>query len=402
VIPRSLAATLYRQAARVSASILATHPMVESVLLHRSAATGEVVFGKSDIDLLLVVDEQMADDGESMASLLETLGRARRLNPALNHVEVHDPRSLASYACMDTFWASTERRTDVLLRGKPVAWPIAAVDPDHALSKYLLWVEWFFAIAIRERNRRNLRKIALEAWNAYASAEGLIREPCLTRAEMEAAARAAVPDLEAARLDEPAYAAAFVLGLGDRLHRSRRPGLPRLMRPLVRHVIVPPLSLPRRLVVLPHSDSPLPPDAFAPDSFPCTPEILDLLVHRKNPFLHWILGEEMQELGIAPPTVAGFLRACRYYGHSRFLSAPGFAVADTSTQAPRLAQIRHIVDCITRGGSAQPFVQGEIQRMMAAGMPPLDYYRRQYIQLRRETRRLAAAVLALSNSVVAT
>jgi predicted nucleotidyltransferase len=397
MIRRRLAASLYRQAARVSASLLASHDIVRSVLLHRSAATGEVSFGRSDIDLMLIVDERGAEDGNALASLLATLGRARRLNPALGHVDVYDTANLVSYARMDTFWASVERRTAAVLRGPSVAPPIAPVHPDHALAKFLLWVEWYFAIAIRERNRRNLRKTALEAWNAYASAQGLIPEPCLTRGGMETAATASEPGLATARLEEPGYAAAFVLGLADRLHRSRLPALARLERPLILDVMVPPLSLRRRLVVLPRSDSPLPPETFEPDSFPCTPEVLDLFLHFKNAFLWWILGRALQDLGLRPPAISGFLRSCLFYGHSRFLSAPGFAVPDASTQAARLAQIRHVVDRAARGEVPTPFPETEIQRMLVP-IPIVDYYRRQYGPLRHETRRIEDAVLAVSRT----
>lgn len=399
MIARRLAATVYRQAARASASFLAGHPMVESVLLHRSAATGEVAFGRSDIDLLLVVDDRRADDGGALAALFEMLRRARRLNPALGHLDVYDAAGLASYARMDTFWASIERRTMVLLRGRPVEPPIVPVHPDHALAKFLLWMEWFFSIAIRERNRRNLRKIALEAWNAYASADGVGGEPCLTRNEMEAAATAAEPDLAARRLEEPSYAAEFVLALADRLHRSRLPPLPRLERPMILDVMIPPLSLSRRLVILPRPDSPLPPEAFEPDSFPCTPEVLDLFLHFKNAFVHWIPGEELQDLGIRPPTIAEFLRSCLFYGHSRFLFTPGFAGSDASTQAARLAQIGHAVACAARGEFPPPFPVNEIESMMAAAPSVPDYYRHEYGPLRQETRRIEEAVLALSSTV---
>jgi predicted nucleotidyltransferase len=396
MMARHLAAMAYRHAARASAAILASHPMVESVLLHRSAATGEVTFGRSDIDLLLVVDDRQAEDGGNLASLLGTLRRARLLNPALGHVDVYDAASLASHGRMDTFWSSVERRTAVLLRGAPVEPFLAPVHPDHALGKFLLWVEWFFAIAIRERNRRNLRKIALEAWNAYASAEGVTREPFLTRAEMEEAATTAEPDLAAPRLEEPGYAAGFVLALADRLHRSRLPALPRLRRPLIHDVMIPPLCLERRLVILPGPDSPLPPQAFEPDSFVCTPEVVDLFLHFKNAFVHWILGPELRDLGLRPPTIAGFLRSCLFYGHSRFLFTPGFAGTDASTQAARLAQIRHAVDRAANGELPPSFPGHGIQRLIAGAPSVQDYYRHQYGPLRHETRRLAEAVLALS------
>jgi predicted nucleotidyltransferase len=60
-LSQELATAFYRQAARLSARMLASSPIVESVLVHRSVATGEVFFGRSDIDMLMVVNEEKAE-----------------------------------------------------------------------------------------------------------------------------------------------------------------------------------------------------------------------------------------------------------------------------------------------------------------------------------------------------
>ena len=393
---RELATGFYRQAARLSARLLASSPIVESVSVHRSVATGEVSFGRSDIDLLLVVDGEEAENGASLAELYRAVRRARLLVPALGHIDVYDPGSLASHARMDTFWASVERRTLMPLGGKRVEIPTAPVHPDHALRKFLLWVEWFFAIAVRERNRRNLRKTALESWNAYAAAEGLIPEPCLLRADMEAQARRMERNLVPKRLEEPGYATRFVLELADRLHRSRLPGLGRLDRPLVLEAITSPLCLRRRIVVLPRADSPLPPEAFLEGSFPCTPEFLDLFLHVKNAFLSWILPTELLDLGMKLPGVCGYVRSCREYGHDRFLLSPGFGTPGPPMQAARMAQTRHAVAWASRGEVPPPIPQEEIRQMMTEVRPILDYYRVEYSPLRRESRSLQESLLTLA------
>ena len=56
----------YRAAATLIARYLARHEFVEGVYLHRSVATGEVSFGQSDIDLLLVLNSP--EQGAAMAS----------------------------------------------------------------------------------------------------------------------------------------------------------------------------------------------------------------------------------------------------------------------------------------------------------------------------------------------
>ena len=265
--------------------------------------------------------------GQTSLSLYRALSRAQFFNPALTHVDVYDPAGITSHAEIDTFWASVERRSTMLLGGRAIEIPLVPIQPDHALSKVLLWLEWFFAISLQQKNARNLRKISLECWNAYASAEGLIREPFLLRSEMEAEAARIEGGVVIKHLEEPSYATGFVFELADRLHRSRLPGLRKLAKPLIFEAVTAPLCLRRKFVVLPRADSALPQEVFESGAFPCTPEILDLFVHIKNAFLYWIMPPELLELGMQPPRVAEFLNACRYYSHSRFLFHPGLRTA---------------------------------------------------------------------------
>lgn len=376
--------------------MLSYSPIVKSVLLHRSVATGEVFFGRSDIDMLMVVDEEKAADGASIASLYRAVNRARLLNPVLKHVDVYEPNGLISHAQMDTFTASIERRTLMLLRGDPVEIPVAPVHPDHALSKFLLWVEWFFAISVQQKSPRNLWKTSLECWNAYAVAEGSIREPFVMRRDMEAHASRTESNLTTNRLGDPSYATRFVFELAERLHYSRLPALRKLGKPLIFEAITAPLCLHRRFIVVPRADSPLPPETFGWGAFPCTPEILDLFVHSKNTFMNWILPPDLFELGIQPPLLSEFLLSCRYYSHSRFLLHPGFADPSPPRQAARIALIRYAVDWVSRGEPPPAMGEGKIREMMAGGSATIaDYYRNEYEQLWRDTRRIQESLEAL-------
>jgi hypothetical protein len=397
-LSRGLATGFYRQVANVFAGMLTGSPIVQSVVLHRSAGSGEVSFGRSDIDLLVVLDEQEAEDGAKVASFYRKVERARLFNPALNHIDVYEPSGIQSHARLDTLWASVERRTQKLLRGQPVEVPAGPVHPDHALSKLLLWVDWFFAIAVQQRNPRNLWKISLECWSAYALAEGLIQEPCLWRSEMEAQARAAESNLDTKRLEEASYAVRFVFELADRLHRSRMPALRKLDQPLIFEAITAPLCLPRLFVVLPQADSPLPPEAFLKGAFPCTPEILNLFAHSNNAFIYWSLPRELRELGLEPPPPSAFLHSCAYYGHSRFQLYPGFVDTTPPLLAARTALLRHAVDWAAKGELPPEIPQDKIREMTADPPSTEDYFRTQYGPLRREGRRIQELLLGLSRS----
>jgi predicted nucleotidyltransferase len=380
-----IAATIYHRAAAASAHLLSACPCVRSVLLHHSAATGEIRFGRSDIDLLMVIDQAAAGDGEKLMQLLRSVRRVRLVNPALSHVEVFEPDGIEELARTDTFWGSITRRTMKLLSGKAVAIPREAVKPDHALGRFLLWVEWFFSNSVQRRNRRNIRKTALECWNAYAVAEGLLTEPHLLRSEMEGHLRGMESGVWTERLEEPENAVRFVFELAHRLHNSRLPALGALREPMIFETAVAPLWLRRRFVVLPGAGSPLPPDIYKPGAFTCTPEVLNLYLHFKNAFFAWTLPPELAASGMKSPGVGEFLRECRYYSHNRFLCLAGFAVAHPPPEAARVACLRHALEWIARGEAPPALRPPETSDRRCSVN---DYYRNQYGQFRLENQRL--------------
>jgi hypothetical protein len=105
------------------------------------------------------------------------------------------------------------------------------------------------------------------------------------------------------------------------------------------------------------------------------------------------------DLGIEPPPISGFLRSCRFYGHSRFLFIPGFTNHGRPTQTARMGLIRHAADWASRGEAPPVIPQQQVREMVATGAPAiLDYYRKDYSPLRRETRRIQESLLALSGA----
>jgi hypothetical protein len=387
-----IAAGLYRQLARIGAARLYAGGLVESVMLRRSVATGEVRFPRSDIDLLVVLREDAAGDGAKLADLCGRVKTLNRLIPRFSHIDVQEPGGPQRQALTDSYWASLERRVNVPLAGRPVDLPAAPVDAAHAIGKLSLWLEWFIPNSIARRDRRNLWKTALEAWTACTVAEGAIAEPFVTRAEMERAAREHEAGLDPARLSDPAYAARFVFGLAARLHAAHLPPLPPLAHPLVVDIATPPLMLERRFVILPNSDTPLPPEVFRFGAFPCTPESIELYVRFLNPFIYGVLPPE---LGLRPPTPADYLRAVRYYGHERFLYYPGFAGADAGTQQGHLETLRHALDALEQSRLPEPLPQAEFRALRTPAASWRTYYRDLYPALRRHSLALAERAAAL-------
>lgn len=392
----SLPAELYRSIARVSAKALAAGGATRSIAVRRSVATGEVDFPFSDIDLLAVVTDDVAASGAKLAEFYQRLRWVRRLNPRLSHVEVQSRWGLRRMAELDSYWASMERRTNLTLAGESLSIPDVPFRPDDAVAKFGLWTEWFFPIALQLNSGRNIRKTALECWNAYAAAEGLVAEPELLRSDMEAALRRASPELPVERLREPAFAARFVFTLAQRLQESRLPPLKTLREPLMFDATIAPLSMRRLFVVLPQADSPLPNSACARGAWPCTPELLQLYVEYKNPFLYWSFPEELTQVGLEPPSGEKFLAACRYYGHERFLTTPGFASPFLNAQGARLNHIEHALAAILNGRVPEPASEGRIDEAAGGASVCMEYYRSSYDALRSRSLQLQDVAASIS------
>lgn len=310
-----LARAVYGLAARFSAGLLSLSSSVESVHLHRSVATGEVVFGRSDIDLVVQLSRS-GYRGAALASLCRYLGWVRLLNPALTHVEVFGPDALESYARRDSVWCSMERRTLKRLIGFNAKLPVVELKREDALRRFLLWWELYFPLVLQKRDPRNLQKIALECWNFFAVAEGILEEPLLLRSAMKAHLQQhrSAPDLTL-----PHHASRFILELVDELHSSRRPPVEAASSHF--SVVVSPHQVVRSCLVLPGPGSELPAEAFVPGTLVATAEALDLMVHYKNAFLGWSLPPSLE---LQRPDEHAFLRSVYYYCAPHFLCFPGF------------------------------------------------------------------------------
>jgi hypothetical protein len=383
-----IACAIYRSAARLSACLLGGPGIVESLYVHRSVATGEVSFARSDIDLMMIVRQPRGDfaDGPELASLCGRLRRIQRLNPALSHVEVHDPEGIRRWFELDTYRASEERRSAILLRGMPVAFPNRLVRRDDAIRRVGIWADDFFSTAIRERNRRNLRKIALEIWCAYATATGHLNEPCLTRSEIaERCAGSEDAVLLDSVLRDPFRAPSAVFRLAKRLHDNLLPRLGRLSRPLVMAVLAPPRYRKRLFVILPREDSPLPREAFQQGSFVLTPELFNLCLRYMNPFLYWVCPPDLIRLGISPPTTQMFVRACLFYGRNHTLRNPGFMYKRASPPVVFGEVARHVLPHLEAGLVPPPLDRNLIGELVSAPPSWADYYTRVFPSAYRES-----------------
>ncbi len=380
----NLSLRFYRLAAKMMGIALCRHEIVKSVYADHGVGRGEVAFGRSDIDLAAIVREPHPETGDSaeLYALYRAVCTLRRLNPALSHIMVYDARSLDRWMRTDSYFGSIERRSMLLVAGKPIPTPDVPVRREDAVRWIPFYNDRFLPTAVQHRSRRNLRKITTETWNSWAVARGIASKPFVSRGEtrQQALLHSSGEELSNAGTG-PRSATAFIMKLAGMMHDELFPPLDKLQEPIVCRMPMPPRSRQRVLVVLPRPGVALPAPAFEPQSLLATPEMLHLSIHYFNPFLDWTLPPELRSLGFLRPTPREFVRACLFYGENSLLRRPGFVRSDAWLPYTVFAFNEYSLPYL-RSGQTPPPMPEEALRSLLQHNPTCDeYYRREYASI---------------------
>lgn len=388
--PRSLATVLYRWLARILGRHLGKFEFVESVFVRRSVASGEVSFGRSDIDLTVIIDRPLLSEPDilRLLELWRTVRNLRLCVPLLGEIGVCTRQEHEQLVQVDPYRASLNRRAAHVVYGPPVEIAALPIRPGHAARELAYWFGNYLPRAVRQRDGRNLRKFALEMCNAYLTATGTISEPCLTRAETESVWAAKGPGFPRGWDRKLRNTLTFCYEIGHALHARLRPRLASLRHPLIFRAPLPPGYRMTTFVVLPGPAHPVPAEAAARDAFVSTPEVLDLYLQYLNAFAGWALPPELPALGIESHSPGMFLRACRYYGVPYRWRFPGFNTKDTALPIRAVPTIRHALGGLKAGEVSRPKDYAAIARLEARPPSYIDYYRRYYAPLYRQVESL--------------
>ncbi len=384
-----LAVLIYRLTAKIMGIALCRHEIVESVYVNRGVGRGEVAFGRSDIDLSLIVRTPDSDscDHLELYSLYRWVCTLRLINPALTHLMVYDLHGLDRFIRSDSYMGSQESRSMILLAGKPAPMPCIPVRREDAVRYIPFWVDRLFPMAIKQNNRRNIRKITTEIWKAWTVARGIIDKPYVTLREAEQkAAQHPIGSELADAISDPNRAAKFVLKLAKILHDDLLPPLEKLEEPLIIRMLMPPRSRERILVVLPNHDTPLPTEVFEPNALIATPEMLHLSIRYFNPFYDWNLPPELRRLGYTSPQPIDFVRACLLFGQENTLRLPGFARAETWLTHTIIAFNEYSIPYLCKGEVPPPMPEAAIRALLEHNPNCLEYYLKEYEKLYHQTK----------------
>jgi len=376
-----LATRLYLLAARAIAAVLARHEIVETIFVRRSVASGEVDFGRSDIDFSIVIRDSAS--GQALSSLTNSFRALRFPFPILGQAQVYDGLDLRTWWHTDPYRARIDGQAGIVLHGPPVTIPHLPVRRDQAAWRAVFWLDGYIPRAFRLGIRRDLRKLAIEMWNAYATASGLAAEPFVRRSDALRAwsGQPGFP-AQALKSNSRRRLLAVCLSVAGDLHRFLLPSLRPLRYAVVWRTQLPPTWAETVLVVVPRSDAELPPEAGLPNALLLTPEALHLYIEYVNPFADWVLPSSLRDLGIPHPSRAAFVRACRNHGASFRTRSPGFEDKTPLAAVGRVFTARYAATALAAGGipasvtPPQLGCAGELTRSVSR------YYREVYPGLR--------------------
>jgi len=283
-------------------------PIVRSIYIRRSVAAGEAVFPWSDLDLAMIIEPAA---GIEIERLRRRYQLARVAFPRLGECQLFTQVDLDEFAVTDPYRASLDRRLAVTVFGPPPHVPASPIPAQEAARRLVFWFEHFVPTAVRQGNRRNLRKFALEMANALGVLEGRWPEPLASRR-----ATAAQSEFPAGDLFD------VCCGYAARAHALLRPPAPTLARPL---------RLPGLLVIPSLGDRPA-----ATDDRVVTPEVLDLLLQTQSPWLWRTYGAALADAGFEAPSTSSWTAAARRYAGGERVRGPGFLERDTHSVRARL------------------------------------------------------------------
>jgi len=378
---RTLATRLYLLAAHAIAAVLARNEIVETIFVRRSVASGEVAFGRSDIDLSIVIRETAS--GEALCSLANSFRALRIPFPMLGQAQIYDALDLRTWWHTDPYRAHIDGQAGIVLHGPPVEIPRLPVRPEDAAWRAVFWLDGYIPRAFRLGIRRDLRKLAIEMWNGYATASGLAPEPFIRRRDALSAwsGQPGFPG-DALGSSNRQRLLGVCLDVTGQLHRLLLPALRPLRQPVVWRALLPPVWGETVLVVVPRPDSELPPEAGLPNALLLTPEALHLYIEYVNPFSEWILPPSVRDLGIPPPSRAAFVRACRNYGASFRTRLPGFEDKTPLVAVGRAFTSRYAARALAAGEMPAPAIFQQLGCESELTHSVSRYYREIYGRLR--------------------
>lgn len=204
---------IYRLFAKIAAKRLSKFDAVLGVYGKRSLASGEIVFGKSDIDLtILIADfDREKEEASFLCKLCDTYWRTKKLLPMLGECNIFNDFDIRAWYLLNTYESFADRNW-IRLYGEDINPFRVKMNKEDVIFKFLWWIFKFLFTDYRKNKVRGCFTILAELANAYYTYIGAFDEPKPKREHVLDYLIAADPSCEELRRLQRAFYSGFWRG----------------------------------------------------------------------------------------------------------------------------------------------------------------------------------------------
>jgi len=328
MLPHQIGTLIYRLCAEIAAKRLSSYEAVLGIYARRSLASGEVVFGRSDIDFsMLIADfDQEEQEASFMQDLCHTYSGAKRLLPMLGECNVFNDFDIRAWYAVNTYESYADRNW-IRLYGSDIDPFPAKIREEDLIYKFIWWVFKFLFHTYRVRNIKGCFNVLMELANCYYTYTGIFAEPKAKKGDVLKYMIASEPSCKELLMLQRAFNSVFLvpkypplskwiykecLGLCEALYDH----IPKKLEGEVKYMHMsscsPPEFLPRQYIV---AKSPI--GSEVEDGLEAmkrdkqvvlvTDKLLNLYLYYYNPWEYYVLARVNGTFGLSEPPVEAML-----------------------------------------------------------------------------------------------
>jgi predicted nucleotidyltransferase len=182
MLPYRTGTQIYLFFAKIIAQILSRFEPVTAVFGKRSLASGEIVFGKSDIDITILIKDFDSEKDEAyfLSKLYDIYLLTQKFFPILGECDIYNRFDIHTFYCLNTY-NSVADRTWIKLYGSEIDPFPSEVRKEDIVFRFLWWFFSFLITCYRRNNFKGCFNVFTELVNCYCTYSGEFERPKLKR-----------------------------------------------------------------------------------------------------------------------------------------------------------------------------------------------------------------------------
>lgn len=209
-MPYRVETQIYRFFAKIAARRLSRFDAVLGIYGKRSLASGEIFFGKSDIDLtILIADfDQEKEEAIFLRHLCDTYLRTKKVLPMVGECNIYNDFDIRAWYRLHTYESFTDRNW-IRLYGKDINPFPMTTNKEDIIYKFLWWIFKFLFKVYRKKTLKGCFNVLMELANGYYTYIGVFDEPKLKKEHVLDYLVTADPSSEELRMIQHAFYSGF-------------------------------------------------------------------------------------------------------------------------------------------------------------------------------------------------